>query len=675
MAKQELYYNNKESRQAYHHSMMMISKSSSEEEDSLMCTSPTSPSLFVEHYAQKMNPSCQNKSHNNSSNAHSSQTAREILADITSQAVVAAASRMNGQGAFITSTTTVNTSLKTQQPSNNSKSYQQGQSTNSTTATHYYPPSTSTSFPCSQPQPNMKFVHTDSCTTQLSYSNNNRSNNNYNNIHYTHTHSATGKTKAAVSHVVGIHPSCRNVSTEPKIFSPSVTSPVLGLDFGEFQMMQDEDDYDCEDNEESLNEENNDQDEDYLFCKDDEEEDDSDDDCQHYFTLSQDNYSTSQVLGVSRSTTLTEPSRQHATCNMNNTTMNSHRMSNHIQARQDPDLYNDHDRMRLKQALDYNVDHPVNLLPKFNKNQENSQISRLPIEVEQDVLAYLFENESRKQPSLDALRSTQTIVTPDMRSMLIEWLAGICVGFKLRPETYYTSVNVLDRFLCQHRVENTKFLQGIGLASLLIAAKFCEITCPPLKQLLFAADNFYTRRAILNWESEICNILDFEFCTVHAFDFIEKFLEICGYSQCDQVRMLSYFICELQLQNFHTLQFQRHTVAICSIIIALYMFRQPYLTPNVLYCVRLSENFFESANGSLTRDDVQILDTTNKCLSTMFNFYIGMITGTIKYNFVVDKYSKDSFMNIATWFPSQTNHNFNIVPPQFNLQGGQNQSC
>ncbi|KAG2383375.1 hypothetical protein C9374_004712 [Naegleria lovaniensis] len=658
MAKRELYYTESSSSRQVHLSTMMTTKNSyhgsdlscDDNGDSLMCTSPpTSPSLLVEHYVNHQKLMMKNQKNNtnkvNTTGSFPVQP-REILADITPQVVAASTSRLNGQGASLTSTTTINTCLK----ATTNKNYhvlQQGQSmhmTSRTGSSHYYHhslPSTST------------FPHNEMA---LSYSSNNATSN----TNYTHNYSATGKTNAAVYNHVGHYSTCcqKTASKEPQVFSPSVASPVL--DFGEFQMMQDDDDE--QDNEEP---QLNDQDGDYLFCKDvDEQVDTSDDDySQHYFTSSQDNY---PIKREAQSTSTA--SHHHVT--FNNNTMNSSSSTNSNQTQRDPDLLDAHDRMRLKQALDNNVDHPVNLLPKFNSKNQVDTLGRIPVEVEQDVLTYLFENENRKQPSLDALRSTQTIVTPDMLSMLIEWLAGICVGFKLRPETYYSSVNILDRFLCQYRVESTKFLQGIGLASLLVAAKFCEITCPPLKQLLFAADNFYTRRAILDWESEICNILDFEFCTVHAFDFIEKFLEICGYAKCDQVRMLAYFICELQLQNFNTLQFQRHTVAICSIIIALHMFQQPFLTPNVLYCVRLSESFFAHANGSLTSDDLQLLETTNRCLLTMFNFYIGMISGHIKYHFVVDKYSKDSFMNVATWF--LTNDNINNIPPQINLHCSSN---
>ena len=64
--------------------------------------------------------------------------------------------------------------------------------------------------------------------------------------------------------------------------------------------------------------------------------------------------------------------------------------------------------------------------------------------------------------------------------------------FKLRHETLFLTVNILDRFLATQKV-NRQRLQLVGVVSLMIAAKYEEIYPPEVRDYMYICDNAYTR--------------------------------------------------------------------------------------------------------------------------------------------------------------------------------------
>ena len=104
----------------------------------------------------------------------------------------------------------------------------------------------------------------------------------------------------------------------------------------------------------------------------------------------------------------------------------------------------------------------------------------------------------------------QTEILPKMRSVLIDWLIGVHLQFHLLQETLYTTVAILDRYL-QHDVKkiSRSKLQLVGVASMLIAAKYEEIYAPEVKDFVYITDRAYTERDILKMEIRVLAVLNF----------------------------------------------------------------------------------------------------------------------------------------------------------------------
>jgi serine/threonine protein kinase len=98
-----------------------------------------------------------------------------------------------------------------------------------------------------------------------------------------------------------------------------------------------------------------------------------------------------------------------------------------------------------------------------------------------------------------------------MRAILVDWLFEVYKMFKLRYDTIFAAINILDAFICRVTNITRARLQLIGLACLSLAAKYNEIYAPEAADYVFVSDNAYTVTNIREAEKEIfvtlgCNI-------------------------------------------------------------------------------------------------------------------------------------------------------------------------
>jgi len=127
-----------------------------------------------------------------------------------------------------------------------------------------------------------------------------------------------------------------------------------------------------------------------------------------------------------------------------------------------------------------------------------------------EIYSYLRSVEESQAINPEYL-SGQSEILPKMRSVLIDWLVGVHLQFHLLQETLYTTVAILDRFL-QVDISNItrKKLQLVGVASMLVAAKYEEIYAPEVKDFVYITDKAYTEKDILKMEIKILHVLNFD---------------------------------------------------------------------------------------------------------------------------------------------------------------------
>jgi G1/S-specific cyclin-E1 len=114
---------------------------------------------------------------------------------------------------------------------------------------------------------------------------------------------------------------------------------------------------------------------------------------------------------------------------------------------------------------------PLPLLPWANREAVWTNMIRKDERASLDRDVNMFDNHPGLQPR--------------MRAILLDWLIEVCEVYKLHRETYYLTVDYLDRYLTTKQNISKNQLQLIGITCLFIASKvsFWEILRKKLKNI------------------------------------------------------------------------------------------------------------------------------------------------------------------------------------------------
>lgn len=112
--------------------------------------------------------------------------------------------------------------------------------------------------------------------------------------------------------------------------------------------------------------------------------------------------------------------------------------------------------------------------------------------------------------------------------------------FGLLPETLFLAVNYIDRFLSCKVVSLGK-LQLVGATALFVAAKYEEINCPSVQEIVYMVDNAYTVDEILKAERFMLSMLQFELGWPGPMSFLRRISKADEYD-LDTRTMAKYFL-------------------------------------------------------------------------------------------------------------------------------------
>ena len=133
-----------------------------------------------------------------------------------------------------------------------------------------------------------------------------------------------------------------------------------------------------------------------------------------------------------------------------------------------------------------------------------------------------------------------------MRSILIDWIVQVHNRFGLLPETLFLTCNYIDRFLSAKVVSINK-LQLVGATALFIAAKYEEIQCPSVHEIVFMVDNGYTVAEILAAEKFMLSMLQFELGWPGPMSFLRRVSKADDYDL--ESRTLAKYFLELTIMD------------------------------------------------------------------------------------------------------------------------------
>lgn len=176
------------------------------------------------------------------------------------------------------------------------------------------------------------------------------------------------------------------------------------------------------------------------------------------------------------------------------------------------------------------------------------------------------KDEAKYLPCQDYM-SSQNELNFAMRATLIDWLVEVHNKFRLRPETMYLTVIIIDRYLERVRVPRRK-LQCVGIVAMFIASKYEEIYPPEVVDFCQITDNAYTRDEVLAMEIDMLNRLEFTLTHPTSLMFLRRFLAVDGAEKDDLRYQIAHFLLELTLPESFALKYTPSNMAASAVYLA-----------------------------------------------------------------------------------------------------------
>ncbi|KAI1411931.1 A/B/D/E cyclin [Hypoxylon sp. FL1857] len=182
--------------------------------------------------------------------------------------------------------------------------------------------------------------------------------------------------------------------------------------------------------------------------------------------------------------------------------------------------------------------------PKDIKNEELIDIGMVA-EYSEEIFAYMKEVEMELLPNPHYM-DIQNDIQWSMRSVLIDWVVQVHLRFQLLPETLFLAVNYIDRFLSVKVVSMTK-LQLVGATALLLAAKYEEINCPSVQEMVYMVDGGYAQEDVLKAERFMLTMLGFALGWPGPMSFMRRISKADDYDS--EIRTVAKYFLEVTLMD------------------------------------------------------------------------------------------------------------------------------
>ncbi|EME47235.1 hypothetical protein DOTSEDRAFT_166117 [Dothistroma septosporum NZE10] len=163
----------------------------------------------------------------------------------------------------------------------------------------------------------------------------------------------------------------------------------------------------------------------------------------------------------------------------------------------------------------------------------------------EEIFDYMREMESRMAPN-PYYMDQQTEIQWSMRGVLMDWVVQVHQRFNLLPETLFLTVNYIDRFLSCKIVSLGK-LQLVGATAIFVAAKYEEVNCPTINEIIYMVDNGYTAEELLKAERFMLSMLQFELGWPGPMSFLRRISKADDYDL--ETRTLAKYFLEVTIMD------------------------------------------------------------------------------------------------------------------------------
>lgn len=216
-------------------------------------------------------------------------------------------------------------------------------------------------------------------------------------------------------------------------------------------------------------------------------------------------------------------------------------------------------------------------------------------EYREEIMEYMLDMEKRTMSSSAAM-DMQPELQWDMRPCLVDFLIEVHLQFRLRPETLYLALNIVDRYVSK-RVVYKKHYQLVGCSALWIAAKFedAKDRVPTVQDLHTMCRGTYDESAFIQMEGHVLATIQWTVGHPTA----EAWLRIACTNACfedTETQHVARFVMESTLFYREFIDYPPSVLANASLLLGRHVLgkarRAHEMTPQILEVVRLLDELY-----------------------------------------------------------------------------------
>jgi len=216
------------------------------------------------------------------------------------------------------------------------------------------------------------------------------------------------------------------------------------------------------------------------------------------------------------------------------------------------------------------VGNSINSPDELDIDAKHADDPQYVMEYMSDIFRVMQRDEGLHEAS-PGYMERQVHVNAKMRGILVDWLVSVQQKYKLKSETLFLAVSLLDRYL-EQKATARRYLQLVGVTALLIAAKFEEMYPPQISDLVYVTDKAYSRDDIIKMEVSILTALDFKICNPTPMHFLERYQTVNGCNEAH--RGLAQYLLELALPDYNMLKYGASCRAASAVFLSNKLLRQ-----------------------------------------------------------------------------------------------------
>ena len=263
----------------------------------------------------------------------------------------------------------------------------------------------------------------------------------------------------------------------------------------------------------------------------------------------------------------------------------------------------------------------------FSDNKENlSYIGEYLNEIYSNLL--LDEKQLYFSPKIGYMKM-QNDINEQMRAILIDWLIEVHYRFRLKSESLFQTVWIIDTYLSLFPIIRAR-LQLLGIASLLISCKSQEMYYPQLNELIDITDGAYKKEELIEMETIILKVLKFNIISPTSNDFYNIIAKAFNFDK--KQYFLGKFFLESSLIDYQMIKFSPSVIGVS--------------------CAYIVMKFFGISNYKLLYSNDVIKETCpqkviKEAARKIYFLVKNLSQSTLKA--VKDKYSLKQFFNVAQY--------------------------